>query len=104
MLTTRRPMHRGASAPSASNPKVPKEIDAIVLKAVAPNPASRYQSAVGLAGELRASITVLDQLGMAGEEEELAQTSSTSVGRVLAMGGAMLLIAILAWWVWRTFG
>jgi serine/threonine-protein kinase len=98
MLTTRRPMHRGASAPSASNPKVPKEIDAVVLKALAPNPASRYQSAVGFAGELRSSIGVLDALGVAGEEEELAQTSSTSVGRVLAMAGATLVVAVLAWW------
>jgi eukaryotic-like serine/threonine-protein kinase len=98
MLTTRRPMHRGASAPSASNPRVPKEIDAVVLKALAPNPASRYQSAVGFAGELRASIAVLDQLGVAGEEEELAQTSSTSVGRVVAMAAGMLVLALLAWW------
>jgi serine/threonine protein kinase len=100
MLTTRRPMHRGASAPSASNPKVPKEIDAVVLKALAPNPASRYQSAIGLAGELRASIAVLDQLGMAGEEEELAQSSSTSVGRVVVMAAIMLVVAVLAWWFW----
>ncbi len=105
MLTTRRPMHRGASAPSASNAKVPKEIDAVVLKALAPNPASRYQSAVGLAGELRASIAVLDQLGVAGEEEELAQTSSTSVGRVIALAGLMLIVvAILAWWFWGRSG
>jgi eukaryotic-like serine/threonine-protein kinase len=97
MLTTRRPLHRGASAPSASNPKVPKEIDAVVLKALAPNPESRYQSAVGFAGELRASIAVLDQLGVAGEEEELAQTSSTSVGRVVLMAGVMLVVAVLAW-------
>jgi serine/threonine-protein kinase len=101
MLTTRRPMHRGASAPSASNTKVPKEIDAFVLKALAPNPASRYQSAVAFAGELRSSIAVLDALGVAGEEEELAQTSSTSVGRVLAMVGVMLLVvAAVAWWLW----
>jgi len=100
MLTTRRPMHRGASAPSASNPKVPKEIDAVVLKAVAPNPASRYQTAVALAGELRASIAVLDQLGVAGEEEELAQTSSTSLGRVLVMSAVMLVVVVLAWWFW----
>lgn len=100
MLTTRRPMHRGASAPSASNPKVPKEIDAVVLKALAPNPASRYQSAVGLAGELRASIAVLDQLGVAGEEEELAQSSSTSVGRVVVMAAIMLVVAVLAWLFW----
>jgi len=72
-----------------------------VLKALAANPASRYQSAVGFAGELRASIGVLDALGVAGEEEELAQTSSTSVGRVLVMAGAMLLVvAVLAWWFW----
>ena len=100
MLTTRRPMHRGASAPSASNPKVPKEIDAVVLKALAPNPASRYQSAIGLAGELRASIAVLDQLGVAGEEEELAQASSTSVGRVVMMAAIMLGVAVLVWWFW----
>ena len=104
MLTTRRPMHRGASAPSASNPKVPKEIDAVVLKALAPNPASRYQSAVGLAGELRASIAVLDQLGVAGEEEELAQSSSTSVGRVVVMAAIMLVVAVLAWWFWVRSG
>jgi len=104
MLTTRRPMHRGASAPSASNPKVPKEIDAVVLKALAPNPASRYQSAIGLAGELRASIAVLDQLGVAGEEEELAQSSSTSVGRVVVMAAIMLVVAVLAWWFWFRSG
>ena len=104
MLTTRRPLHRGASAPSASNPKVPKEIDAVVLKALAPNPASRYQSAVGFAGELRASIAVLDQLGVAGEEEDLAQTSSTSVGRVVAMAAAMLVAALLAWWLFGRSG
>jgi serine/threonine-protein kinase len=98
MLTTRRPMHRGASAPSASNPKVPKQIDAVVLKALAPNPASRYQSAVGFAAELRSAIQVLDQLGVAGEEEDLARTSSTSVGRVVAMAAAVLVVALFAWW------
>ena len=92
MLTTRRPMHRGASAPSASNPKVPKEIDAVVLKALAPNPASRFQMRWPLPASCASSIAVLDALG-AGEEEELAQTSSTSVGRVLAMAGGMLLVA-----------
>jgi serine/threonine-protein kinase len=49
MLTARQPMHRGASAPSATYPQVPQELDAIVLKAVAPNPERRYQSAAELA-------------------------------------------------------
>jgi serine/threonine-protein kinase len=101
-LTTRRPMHRGASAPSASNPNVPKELDEIVLKALAPNADNRFQSAVAFAGALRGSIAVLDALGVAGEEEELAQTQSTSVSRVAATAGVMLLVvvaALLAWWL-----
>lgn len=100
-LTTRRPMHKGASAPSASNPKVPPEIDAIALKALAPNPDSRYQSAVELAAVLRGAIPVLDSLGVAGEEEELPQVRarSTSSGRGVAVGAAVLLVvAMLAWW------
>ena len=101
-LTTRRPMHRGASAPSATNPKVPKELDEIVLKALAPNPDSRFQSAVAFAGALRGSIAVLDALGVAGEEEELAQTQSTSMGRVALMaGGILILVAAIAWWLMR---
>ena len=101
-LTTRRPMHRGASAPSATNPKVPKELDEIVLKALSPNADSRFQSAVAFAGALRGSIAVLDALGVAGEEEELVHTQSTSVGRVALMAGAMLIVAAaLAWWFWR---
>jgi serine/threonine-protein kinase len=99
-LTTRRPMHRGASAPSASNPKVPKELDEIVLKALAPNPDSRFQSAVAFAGALRGSIAVLDALGVAGEEEEQAQTHSTSFGRVAVVTGIMLVVAAaIAWWL-----
>ncbi len=101
MLTTRRPMHRGASAPSASNPKVPKEIDVVVLKALAPNPANRYQTAVGLAGELRGSIAVLDQLGVAGEEEELTPTSSGGIGRVVIVAAVILVVALVMWLVLR---
>ena len=53
MLTMRRPMHRGASAPSASNAAVSKELDAVVLRAVSPNRDSRYQSVATFAAELR---------------------------------------------------
>jgi serine/threonine-protein kinase len=60
MLTTRRPMHRGASAPSASNPHVPPELDQIALKAVSPNPASRQQTAATLAAELRGVMPIID--------------------------------------------
>src|SRR5207253_815423 len=53
MLTARRPMHRGASAPSGVNRMVPGELDAVVLKAVAPNAQRRQQSAAELAASLR---------------------------------------------------
>jgi serine/threonine-protein kinase len=102
ILTSRRPQHRGASAPSSWNPKVPKELDDIVLKALSPNPESRYQTAVVFAGALRASIAVLDTLGVAGEEEDLAQTQSTSMGRVAAMAGAMLVVVAVLAWFWFT--
>ena len=102
-LTTRRPLPRGASAPSASNPKVPKELDEIALKALAPNPDSRFQSAVAFAGALRGALAVLDALGVAGEEEELTQTQSTSFGRVAVMTGGMLIAAaVLAWWLFAS--
>ena len=68
MLTGRRPLHRGAAAPSASNPHVPKELDEVVLKAVAPNPDSRYQSAATFAAELRSVGAILDVRGSVGDE------------------------------------
>jgi serine/threonine protein kinase len=103
MLTTRRPQHRGASAPSGSNPKVPKEIDAIVLKALSPNPDSRYQSAVSFAGELRGALATLDALDLESEEEELAQKQSTSIGRVVGMTAVVIAVVLaLVWFFTRT--
>ena len=102
-LTTRRPMHRGASAPSASNPKVPREIDEIVLKAIAPDAGSRFQSAAALAGALRGSIAVLDALGVAGEDEEVVAARPAPARRTaLVAGAAAAAVAALAlaWWFW----
>jgi eukaryotic-like serine/threonine-protein kinase len=45
-------VRENAPPPSALNPDVPPELDAIVLKAMAKNPANRYQSA----GEMRADL------------------------------------------------
>jgi serine/threonine-protein kinase len=100
MLTTRRPLHRGASAPSVSNRHVPPELDDIVLKAVAPNPHSRIQSAATLAAELRAVGAILDVRGGAGDEGEPPAARSTSIGRVL-LTTALILLALgaVVWWV-----
>ena len=100
MLTTRRPLHRGSAAPSASNRHVPSEIDEIVLKAVAPNAASRIQSAVTLAAELRGAAAILDDRGGAGDEDGHPEEQTTSVGLVLILTTAILLgLGGLAWWM-----
>ncbi len=99
MLTTRRPLHRGASAPSASNHHVPAELDDIVLRAVAPNPDSRFQSAAAFAAEMRAVAAILDVRGSVGDEEDLAAARSTTVGRVLLMTILILgALGAVIWW------
>jgi serine/threonine protein kinase len=98
MLTTKRPMHRGAAAPSASNQHVLKELDELVLRALAPNPDSRVQSAAALAAELRSVVAVVDARGGAGDEELESAARSTSVGKILLVALAMLLgVALLVW-------
>src|SRR4029079_5546945 len=81
MLTMRRPMHRGAAAPSASNMDVTKELDTAVLTAGAPHPDLRYQSVLALAGDLRSIASALEI-----EEERVVQRdqppASVDVGRV----------------------
>jgi serine/threonine-protein kinase len=102
MLTGRRPLHRGASAPSASNPHVPREVDDIVLRAVAPNPDSRYQSSATFAAELRSIGSMLDVRGTVGDEDDHLEAPPHSVSRTVVLTIAMLLvIAAIVWWFLR---
>jgi serine/threonine protein kinase len=101
-LTTRRPMHRGAAAPSASNPHVPPELDEVLLKAVAPNPDNRYQSAAAFAAQLRSITALLDAHGVLGDEEEHGERPTHNVTRVVLTATAIVLGAgALAWWFLR---
>jgi serine/threonine protein kinase len=101
MLTARPPNPRGAAAPSAANRHVPKELDAVVLRAVAPNPESRPASAAGLAAELRGVTALLDSRGGASDEDE-SSVPATSIGRVLRFAATVLVAAWLAWWFWQS--
>jgi serine/threonine-protein kinase len=100
MLTTRRPHHRGAAAPSAANARVPRELDAIVLKTLAPNPSSRYQSAVVLASELRALAALLDQRELV-EDEETPKSSSRTMPILAALVVLALVGAAVLWYLTR---
>ena len=102
MLTGRRPLHRGAAAPCANNPHVPPELDDAVLKAVAPNPDSRYQSAATLAAELRSIAAAIDVRGSVGDEDDHHETEPPGIGRTLTLAVVMVLvIGAIAWWLLR---
>ena len=97
MLSTRRPPHRGAAAPSVANRHVPPEVDDVVLRAVAPNPDSRPQSAASLAAELRSVAAILDVRGGTGDDDERAPQAA-SIGRALIT--TLLILAAIGLLVW----
>jgi serine/threonine protein kinase len=102
MLTAKRPHPKGAAAPSASNRHVPPELDAIVLRAVAPNPDSRPQSAAAFASELRGAVAMLDSRGGASDEADDSGEPSTSIGRVMRVAAVLIVLVGLAWWFWQS--
>ena len=104
MLTARRPNPKGAAAPSATNRHVPPELDAVVLRAVAPNPDSRPQSAAGFASELRGIVTLIDSQGGASDEGDDARGPATNSGRVLLYAVIAVAIGGFAWWLWQSRG
>jgi serine/threonine protein kinase len=104
MLTARRPNPKGAAAPSASNRHVPPELDELVLRAVAPNPASRPQSAAAFASELRGITALIDSLGGASDEADESRGPATSSGKVLLLATIAVVIGGVAWWIWRSTG
>ena len=100
MLTMRRPMHRGASAPGASNQRVSKQLDVIVLKAVAPKPDARYQSVAALAADLRSAAASVASEDSAATGDQVA--ASTSVSGVALWTMAMLAVLVaIGWWLTR---
>ena len=100
MLTTRRPMHRGASAPSASNPDVPAELDALVLKALSPNADTRFQNALTLVAELRGAAAAADQRERAADVAPRARVHGTTLGGALVVTAIILLgLGLLVLWM-----
>jgi serine/threonine protein kinase len=98
MLTTRRPHHRGAAAPSATNARVPPELDTVALKALAPNPQSRFQSAVSFASELRSVGASLDARNLTEDDETPAAKGSSKVTPIVAAIVTLLGVSAVVWW------
>jgi serine/threonine protein kinase len=101
MLTTRRPNMKGASAPSVSNRHVTPELDDLVLRAIAPNPDSRYQTTVTVAAELRAVAVRLDARGDAEHEEVPGAPEAANGSRRLLAVVLLAAAAAIAWLVLR---
>jgi serine/threonine protein kinase len=99
MLTGRRPNPRGSAAPSASNRHVPKELDELTLRAVAPNPEHRPQSMALLAGELRAIAAAMD--GRVPRDIIEGSAPSWSAGPALRLGLIVAGLAGVLWWALR---
>jgi TolB-like protein/predicted Ser/Thr protein kinase len=115
MLTGRRPfsgatptavslqiVQATAPAPSAVNPALPPEVDAIAGRALAKSLASRYESAATMAAELRSLAAILDVRSEV-SEASAAHAGVTSSPARLGLGSAivLILIAALAVFAWR---
>lgn len=100
MLTTRRPHPRGIAAPSASNPRIPAELDDLLQRALAPNPASRTAGAAILASELRAIASALSSGAV--DDEDVPVPSSRRGAGVLIAVAVLIVLAVLGWWLTRS--
>ncbi len=98
MLTASRPSHRGAAYASTLNRHVPRALDEVLHRAIAPNPDRRHESVAALVRDLRSIDAHLDETGSP-DDEDYAQTQPARTGRALLVAGVVLLgLVALAWW------
>ena len=106
MLTGRPPVGVGGvlPKPSALNPEVPSELDAIVERATMHRVADRYQSAAPLAAELRSFGAILEV--RSGDREPPIHVGATAPQSVPSARREMLLMVVaaavvgVALWLW----
>jgi hypothetical protein len=80
------------------------ELDAVVLRAVAPNPDSRPQSAAAFASELRGVLALIDSQGGATDEADESRGPATNSGRVLLLRGHSCGHRRFCLWLWQSRG
>ena len=99
-----------APPPSTLNPAVPRELDAIVAKALAKSLDQRYEAAATLAAELRSIAAILDVRTARSEPASVVpfHAPKRSYGRWIVAAVLLAALAAAAWWqrasierVWR---
>jgi len=101
MLTGRRPALRGVALPSAANAHVPKALDAVAYRAVAPNPERRYATAAELVRELRKVDALLDADGSGDDEAFAHARPGRRVNAVAVAAAVIAALGALVWWLTR---
>lgn len=87
---------------SESSKGVPKDLDAIISKALATDVERRYQSAATLAAELRSVAAILDARAVEAEATFDPPRAGRRRGRPLVAAILLLAIAGLAFWIWQS--
>jgi serine/threonine-protein kinase len=99
---THEAVHGPLVAPTTINKQLPVEIDAIVERMLAKNPADRYESASTVAAELRSVSAILDARGQNAPAPPVPRAArrSSSVGWI-AVAAVLAGIAALIWFATR---
>lgn len=99
MLTGKQPPV-SAAPPSSMNAAVPRELDPIVVKALARSGDGRYESAATLAAELRSVAAILDVRSGEKEPPSLAPARPRAKPLVAPWIVVVLIVALLAGLLW----
>jgi serine/threonine-protein kinase len=94
-------LHRAPLPPHLVNPRVPREVEAVCLRLLAKTPEERHPSAVALYEALEAlrARTDVDWTAVLHPERRRPVKPWARGGRVLAVVGVGLAVALGAWWL-----
>ncbi|MEO7274084.1 MAG: serine/threonine-protein kinase [Vicinamibacterales bacterium] len=88
-----------ATAPSSQNPDVPRELDALIARAMSKNMDARPATAAALASELRAIVSLLDaRAGDRAQGTLIPLEEDRGRGPVWIAAAAVAAVGGLAWW------
>jgi len=87
--------------PSVLNPDLPRELDAVVTRALSKKPDDRYQSAALMAADLRSAATALQSRATAVDEAAALPPARPFPWRAVVLGCLLLATIALGLWHWQ---